>query len=775
MQNNFEKGIAALFLSVLVTAVSLAIGASIFFVTFSNTAISRNMVRSSQAAVAAEAGVEDAAIKLKAGQIFSSSYSFPVGSSEASVSITSEGELRTVEVQGDKQGSIRKVETVLKLSTIAAQFHYGMQVGDFGFVMDNNSTVLGSVYSNYSGTGVETTIAQQLTTTTNTLLVGDVSSSIDGAQSFTSLANSRVRKARVSIKRIGNPGPITLRVLPDNSGVPSTSGEIAFSTLSGISAQYAWIETVMTSNTDIVDGRVVEREVISGQKYWLVVDTDTADASNYYQLQGVLDSVYALNTFLYSENHTAGPWTGPPQGARDIAFRVTGGTLITGDVWIAGGSDPNQQQTSQVYELKVRDTGSTLDAAQSFVPDFSARIHKVSLYLRKQGNPGNATIRITIDAGDKPHTSSFILNTLVNSNVTSTFQWVDVSLGNPGLVLIPGQKYWIVFDNGSISTDNYYVWGGAESGSYAAGRFVYCANFGSCPGGWQEPIDGPRDAAFKAFVNTRMERVMTGADAHASTILLSSIGGDAYYSTIDTSTLVEGTKYPNNGAPPIVPLPITDSQVQFFKDAALAGGVCAPPVCDTDGDYERSAPGQQGDQGGGVYYLGPMKVPGIMRITGTAKLVVTGTIHVVGSVTLKEGGSCVPLPCEVSVDPSFGTASGVIVTDGFVSVSNDRRIIGSGAEGSYLMIVSTSSATPTTPVGGLNYAMVVENETTGSIYYALNGAINMRNKAGMKEAAGKQIEIENTATVTYETGLANVSFSMGPEGSFEVVSWKEVE
>jgi len=51
----------------------------------------------------------------------------------------------------------------------------------------------------------------------------------------------------------------------------------------------------------------------------------------------------------------------------------------------------------------------------------------------------------------------------------------------------------------------------------------------------------------------------------------------------------------------------------------------------------------------------------------------------------------------------------------------------------------------------------------------------MENNAILKEVSAYKIHLKNNAEVVYETGLANVLFSSGPGGGFEIKSWMEIE
>jgi hypothetical protein len=76
--------------------------------------------------------------------------------------------------------------------------------------------------------------------------------------------------------------------------------------------------------------------------------------------------------------------------------------------------------------------------------------------------------------------------------------------------------------------------------------------------------------------------------------------------------------------------------------------------------------------------------------------------------------------------------------------------------------------------GGAN-AIDIANNAGTVILNAQNGYVRFSNNAGAKEATGYKIILDNNAYITYDSGLANVNFSSGPSGGWNIISWKEVE
>ena len=93
------------------------------------------------------------------------------------------------------------------------------------------------------------------------------------------------------------------------------------------------------------------------------------------------------------------------------------------------------------------------------------------------------------------------------------------------------------------------------------------------------------------------------------------------------------------------------------------------------------------------------------------------------------------------------------------------------------MILSTSICDGSSSVNCTNHnaAMDLHNNATGAIFYANDGLIFLHNGVEVSELTAKKIHLEPNAVVRYEQGLANANFYSGPGGSWEVVSWQEIQ
>lgn len=253
----------------------------------------------------------------------------------------------------------------------------------------------------------------------------------------------------------------------------------------------------------------------------------------------------------------------------------------------------------------------------------------------------------------------------------------------------------------------------------------------------------------------RIEGLKVGQDASAHTCENSEITGDLTY--VSGGSVVNCTaggfikNQPNEISPQ--PLPISESQINNWKTDALSGGILTS-------DYLLTK---------AVDFLGPIQIgtkaePKNLTIDNGARLVVRGTIYVTGTITFDNNAII-----ELDVN-SYGPTSGIIAGDGKIITRNNAILRGSGQEGSYILILSTSSS-----LDPANPAILIANNAEGAIFYANSGLISLLNGMRAREVTGYKVLINNNAEVEYESGLQNSSFSGGTGGSWIVESWREIE
>ena len=237
------------------------------------------------------------------------------------------------------------------------------------------------------------------------------------------------------------------------------------------------------------------------------------------------------------------------------------------------------------------------------------------------------------------------------------------------------------------------------------------------------------------------------------------------YANSFVNTNIHGENCPNNYCietnPPTATLPISDGLIGDWQDDAAVGG-------EIDGDYIVDA-----DES-----LGPKKITGDLIMTSNnVTLTVTGTLYVQGNIDVSNGSA-------IKCDPGYGENSCLVLADGWVHTTNNGSFSGSGTAGSYIMMLTTLACPGTgatanpggKPCGHHDGAIDVHNQAAGVIFYAGKGKINLHQGVAITEATAYKINVENTAVITYESGLANVLFSGGPGGGWVVkrTTWREV-
>ncbi|MDP1689994.1 MAG: hypothetical protein Q8L52_02210 [bacterium] len=422
---------------------------------------------------------------------------------------------------------------------------------------------------------------------------------------------------------------------------------------------------------------------------------------------------------------------------------ISGSGTIIGDATVAVSTDPvaNQQSAVQNSGYKIADTSAHANVTQSFKPSVSAALTRVTLNLKKTGNPSDLTIKVVSDNAGKPSNTVLASGVIPASSVTTSYGFADIALdGTPALIV--DQTYWIIAV-GTVSAVNYFTWGQDTSNGYSRGAAKYSSNWNLSNPTWSS-ITG--DLGFMMYLTgipTSLSGVTVNGNAWAASLSGCTIGGNASYQTTSNCS-VGGTQYPATPPATPAPLPINDAQIAEWETAAVAGGTIAGPYAPS-----------------GAVTLGPKKIDGDLSITNGASLTLTGPVWVNGNVTFSNNAT-------LAVSPSTGVGGAVIIADatnntatkGVVNLSNNVTIRGNGNPNSFPMIVTTKT--------GSN-AIELSNNATSVILYAPYGNVEIENGASAKQVTAYKLELGNNSSISYVTGLQNTSFSNGSGGSWGVV------
>jgi Tfp pilus assembly protein PilX len=423
---------------------------------------------------------------------------------------------------------------------------------------------------------------------------------------------------------------------------------------------------------------------------------------------------------------------------------VSGSGNITGDVTVAGGGsavlDQQCATNSGSYDFN---TTAKRDVAQKFTPTVSTQLTRVSVYIKKTGSPSNITVRVVTDNNGSPSTTVVGgTGTIASSSVTGSYGWIDATFSsNPALT--SGTNYWLLLDTSS-STTNYYSWATDSNDTCSNGTSKSTSN-------WSSPSWAAisKDMNFRVYMGgqlTSLSGVSVGGDLRANSMTGCNVGGDAYYNTTNTCS-VAGSTNPGTADSPQQAMPISQAQIDEWKAAAESGGTHNGNLTYTNGQTAT---------------IGPLRINGNLTLDNNVTVYLTGPIWVNGNISISNNSI-------IRIDNSIGGSGVAIIADGTsdsgslgrISIGNNADIVGNNSPGSYPLVLSTNNSTT---------AITLSNNTAGAIYYAANGTIVVSNNAGAYQLTGYAISLSNNSTITYQSGLASVTFSNGPGGSWAIVA-----
>lgn len=266
-----------------------------------------------------------------------------------------------------------------------------------------------------------------------------------------------------------------------------------------------------------------------------------------------------------------------------------------------------------------------------------------------------------------------------------------------------------------------------------------------------------KGSAVSAGPGGSVDGVHATSSVYSHNISNSVIDGDAYYVNISGST-VGGVSYPGSPDQPTSTLPISDSMITDWENAAAVSTINFPCPYIINSDIT----------------LGPVKISCDLEIKGNPVVTLMGHIWINGDFIVSNS----PV---IRLDPSLGNKSIAIIADNpsdrltssKVELENSVIFQNSGVSGSYILVVSQNNSSES---GGSEKAIEVENSATGDfLVYAGHGEILLKNNIDLKEATGYKIRLQNIASVFYETGLASLLFGSGPGGSYSISGWEEIQ
>lgn len=275
------------------------------------------------------------------GGTFGSNYSgeadISFGGGVFDISITTvSGNVKQIEASAhypSKSRILGKTTIRIKASVNAdiASFIYGIQLGQGGFKMEENSTINGSIYAQgtidgdgdatitgdvYVATGAALAPDQQITTYNANFIFGKTNPQIDLAQGFTPSITEFLNKVGLYIKRTTSaPDSIDVKIVNDDNNSPG-SAVLSSATLraSRVSTSYGWVDVAFNNPPFLY----------SNTKYWIILDA-SRDSSRYWTIGADAFDGYAGGTMLYRQGDSYS-WN---IGGKDINFKTWGGGVTS--------------------------------------------------------------------------------------------------------------------------------------------------------------------------------------------------------------------------------------------------------------------------------------------------------------------------------------------------------------------------------------------------------------------------------------------------------------
>lgn len=238
---------------------------------------------------------------------------------------------------------------------------------------------------------------------------------------------------------------------------------------------------------------------------------------------------------------------------------------------------------------------------------------------------------------------------------------------------------------------------------------------------------------------------------------------NAFYTSIDIGTVVDGTKNP--GFPDLATssLPINDTLLDdweaYAESVAVMSAECTAAgghiVYDTD------------------VTLGPAKIPCDVTFEKFPEVTISGVLWITGDVTFTQGP-------EFRIDTAIGNKSIPIIIDdptdrltsGRISINNTGTWTGNG-DHSYLMLLSRNNSAE---LGGSEKAINIKNSSGGDVLvYAGHGEILLQNYSDLTGITAYRVRLQNNTEVVYDTGIASAIFIVNPNKGYVITTWQEVE
>ncbi len=243
------------------------------------------------------------------------------------------------------------------------------------------------------------------------------------AQQFLMSASTSVIKARVFVRKVGEPGGLSVTLVSDRAGKPDTI--LANSTIddSNISASFSWLETQFEPTG-----------LSAGSVCWLVLSA-TGDVANYYEVSADSSAGYSGGA---CSNQAGSNWV---NGDSSIPFKLYKSNIAHQFTTIG----------STVLTMGI----DIKKLAQCITHSSSITVTAVSVYAIRGGDPGSLRVSIWSSVDDLP--GEKLEETSVESDSVSRvdYGFYVAYLPSP-LTLEANTPYFIIIESSDVNGSNFY-------------------------------------------------------------------------------------------------------------------------------------------------------------------------------------------------------------------------------------------------------------------------------------------------------------------------------
>jgi hypothetical protein len=499
-----------LILAIVVMAILITMSSVVWGYTVLQVKSSRQSVSDIQALHIAEAGIDKALNALNTDSSFTGEPSVVLSEGTYTTTVSSidtnnkqiTSTAYVPNASNPKSEITVKVNVTLDLSAVA--FNFGVQVGTGGLQMDNNSSIIGNVYSNgniFGGNGTITGDAivagggastpDQQCTVNNADFTFNQTDRRDVAQKFTPSISGPLTKVSMYLRKAGAPSDITVRIMTNGSNEPTTTqvGGTGTISSSSVTGNYGWIDATFSSTPTLA----------AGTAYWLLLDTSSS-STNYYTWADDSTDSSCSGTGKYASNWSSGSvvW-GAANSDFNMRSYMGGVPTSLSDVIVNGNARANIMENCTIGGDAYYDstntcsvTGSlnpgTPDSSQQALPISQAQVDEwKSVALSGGTTTGTYTVDDIDTLGPKKIEGDLVVNGIlyltgpvwVEGNITlnnNSSVIVHASLGNAGTVLL-ADKPTDMAGTGLIDiANNAVIAGNGNVGSYP---MVYSSKSGN--------------------------------------------------------------------------------------------------------------------------------------------------------------------------------------------------------------------------------------------------------------------------------------------------------